>query len=472
MRPLLLFLIHGLGTLAFATSTPTCLVSFATAASSDPNGEALVATTYRDLIERIGTGLSSKTLRDMQAGGNPFEVPDEPGRDRHAIQRRLKEFEMMVDAKEWKIPSTILRLLRDLGQMAERIERGDNVIRQTVDKTVLETPIEFQNSGSAKVSPDGRYLVSQSDLRQAPGQTIFVYDRQTKQLREFTRPNDGVHHGTVFFGPHGDAIWFPLSNGDLKRYPFQNGVPDWTKGTVVGDGTGQFQLHQYKSAGDRHRFFVGLGDETYRVDARDNSRIRVQFPEYLGPDRAALRKFAVIPGTQRLSIISTRTESKTARLETVEFDEHGKLTPVPHTATEWKMRGDGWRGRDPENVLWSKDGKRAYLWGHQTDGSFAVIDTPGGQPRWLFEPSADPLEYRVSDLFLNPVNGDLLVLYGSGRTMKNFIEVIDGETHAAKGRFNVHDHPYEFSFSPDGRIFYAGGNNTLVAIPYSLLIGD
>lgn len=344
--------------------TPACLIGFANTAPGDPESEALIRTTYLDLFEKLGAGVTPETLRQMRSGQNPFEVPEQAETDLHSLRRRLKEFQAMIREKEWDTPAAKERLLTELEKLAVRRSQLEAAKEEALRTTVVEEPIVIPKAGTPILSPDGRYLATWRFDRTSPDKTLLVYDRQTNQLREYTRPTDDVHLGSAFFSPRNDSIWFAMKNGDLKRVPFLNGVPDWKNERTVGDETGNLTMSFYKAAANGHDFYVSLGSEAYRVNPQTGTRVKLNFKDYLKDEKKnELRRFQVVPGGNRLSVMTVDRENQQTKLELVEVDTQGNLTPVAGSLTQWKTRGGQSTGLDPEYMVYSRDGKKAYLWG-------------------------------------------------------------------------------------------------------------
>ncbi len=458
--------------------TPQCLTHFATLAPGDPEAEELVSKTYEELLDQLGVALSPETIAAMRKNEKPFEVPDQNGADLHTLQRRMKEFEELVRKKEWDTPAVRSHLLGALDRRLAALGVASEKQSVAQEATWKDFTIALPRPTDAIESPDGRYLVSTNCGPGTKGAwTINVYDRKAGTLTEV--PGATGYHSDPFFSVDGSELRFPMEKHVFRIVPFKDGVADWSKARVIGEANGVSWPRDYEHGVTPHRFVAGYHPHQLAVfDTSTNTRTKVKIDEFLEtpgtnlPGAKNMRSWGVVPGTDDMFLLYSDEATKKAHVVVASLSADGVLKRKEIRGS-WKYKTDKHDGRDPYHATFTRDGKKILLWGGSSDGSLTVLDGVNATPRTLFfdEAGERNKKLEVQRVEVNPKTGELAVLYKHPWTAVRkggySVEILDPDTLAKKGAFDLPKNFSQAKFSADGETMLANDStNEVLVINY------
>ncbi len=430
-----------------ASARPTCLATFATLPpfSMPAEGERLelISQTYRDLFDQLGESASAETVEAIVNSAKPFEIPPQHGNDLLSLQRRLKEFEVLIAQKGWNDPDTKIHLLSDLRQRALSLRKARTTRQEAIRKGRLEQEvIRLENASRFTPSPDGQYLLTQSA---DTTQQIYHFDTERTETSESPPGYD-----SPVFTADGKAVLFHHGPGKIAYVPFREGKLDWASKHEIGTSLAFLQnLNRVvTSPGDRAYGSIRVQNELFLYDLKDKKRVPVLLNGR--PLAAPSTNWTVAPGTSDLTIADLDEAGTGARAIRYRVAADGTAT-----VTEWRT----FQRFPVKKVQWTAGG---YAVGYTKWDRFLAAALPGKGPAMDLLPKltdTDTGGTSIIDVQPDPSTGDLLVLAKLAAEQFRVVR-FDGKTMNRKSLFDLKGEYLSLHVSPDGkRLVFATGEN-------------
>jgi len=439
-----------------------CLTQFsALAESEDVEPNELVAGTYADLLQRLGSSLSPATLKKM-AKGDPFHAPEQSGLDVLLLNRKLREFRELIEAGGWSAKSFepalaewLERRSGELGQQAGKIEQ------QVAQMEQLKLSWPFRRGSDPGVgeglSPnDGLWL---NVLPERVGQKAkaSLFDLRTRAFIPLAK----IPTGSAHFSADGKKLLWADEGRTLKEFPIVNGVPDFKHPREIGEWSGNGQFKKIHPTSDARIVFgdlVNLGEPAFRVDLVRGEVTEVSFDQFIERGDSVM-EWGVIPGSTDLFVLRVRGSDGLVGLVRLKVSATGDLTEIPDA----RLARANALGKNSEisSVHLSPDG--AYLLTWHDDGKSHVMKDGAVQPIPFQLPAGAAFTFA-------PHKGKLpFLLKGEGQE-KSVLGIWDIENNKLVHSKTISEYPgaLEVRYSSDGEKLYLtwdhGGATSLIYV--------
>ncbi len=437
-----------------------CRFGFASLSPGDPEGTALAATTYRNLIDQLGRSLTPESIRKLKNGENPFHVPAQ-GTQVETLQRKMREFEELLIAHGWRTPELLAAIRSDLAVRLEGIDRGTKAIDQAVNRDWSDREWSMANPHQLAQSPDGRFLVSvEYGFSETDPFSFHLYDRQTKQLTKI--PGGVGKGGQPTFSPDGKELRVQLNQTGYVVLPFESGRVDWASKRILPGMPGSV-LVSTQVPSPHPDTFVGGNDSwpVHLVDVRNNTIVPLPLESILRnpgeTHRPHNRAWGIVPGTDSYFSLYSDPTTKRTHFITWKVSATGALSRGQEMASF--PDGDGIHTPDPSRVVFMPDGKRAFLYGGIYENRVIAYDHPGAAPRVVKEPPAGTTgDLKVIHAAAHPTKNELILLCekrNSSPTV-HWAEILDAQTHRVKAKIPLPVWAFRAQFSNDGESLIVG----------------
>ena len=410
----------------------------------------LVATTYERLLDEVGGAkLTNSTITAMIDGGDPFKVP-RGEHDLLSLQRRIEQFEKMVNEKHRDTGAVSSRLIQVLQLRLSRKERAreeqDTAVRKTWPdydipyRVKFDPPFEYHEA--IAFSPDNRWVV----LPDHPNDTsLSLFDTVTRTTRNYARP---VHLGRYPYFLEGQAgLIFPYQ-GDTGavQVPFSNGELSFAAAKeLVPKDTGA--LGKLFPSSTPNVYFGPLGTlSAVRWDLSTGERGLVIAPI----DTTGKIVFAApVPHQQRYLFVDKIDEQ--FRLIVAAFDPDGKLTVENKNRKSTAPLGPIRFSADGNTLIASGEGlgTRVLVGPTLGDAALVPVTAANGTPEF---------SGRIIKVLPLPDSHDALVITEINGQQKSRVERVNLQWKRSEQSFDL---PYVIRGNPilssDGKVLILSG---------------
>ncbi len=436
-----------------AAVDPLCLLGFASVSAVENLRAAdLVANTYGALLDQLGPHLTPDTLNKMRASQNPFLIPEHAEGDSTALRKHVRGLELLVEAKRWRTPDVIKRLLTDLEARASRVDEANSKKSRSVRQN-SDFDFSLPRGGRVAQSPDGRYFVSVNDSKDTFAISVFDTETGTTSIPATGSGTLRIPH----FSRDGRELRFFVEPGVFGTVPFERGSVLWTKRKLIPVMTGNKLISGQSTGSDPDVFLAGVDAVApeFLVNVKDQKVLPVNLDGVRTVDgrhnpALMLRGWGYIPESDRL-YFRVRNGRQEASYVICKISPDGVITRESVLASfplEFQDRSDR---PDPMEVTFAHDGKKAYLYG--TVGKEYLSVKAVDQPLRVLRTDSGRLgRPEIQSVVAHPTEPLIVLIISEqgANPPKVRAQFIDTRTDTVKADLPLPADVIRASFSPDG----------------------
>ena len=228
-----------LGITLAASAQVSCLVSFASLSPEEQRIERLAMETYVKLWEQLGRKADEKTVKAILDNGDPFHVP-ENALALSQLRKNLGEFRKLLEQSSGNSETVRAQFLESLRGRLASTESARQTRQVAIAKVWPEMKFKYaQDFDTYSVSEDSNWLAFTSPPHEKT--RLVIANLLTNTTAEYQAPPE-LNVANPRYAPDGRGIFISRPNLQLEYIPLNNGVPDFTARSMIGDSVATFQF--------------------------------------------------------------------------------------------------------------------------------------------------------------------------------------------------------------------------------------
>ncbi len=343
-----------------------CGISFASLPDKDGDPRELVSFTYQKLLDQLGREVRSNAeLETIAASANPFDIAEPAGKDLGPLRKSMREFEAMLAGKGWRTDAVVDRIRADLRVSAQKLQTTADLNQDTLEKNLPDIKFDLPYGRYQTASPDARWILADNWWSGPQVGGLNIYDTRHRKLT--FQPSPPGTWSDPTFSHDGKHLMFVTERSTLLKFPFQEGIVDWSKGKESGSPTpsefGAVDAKIMRRAAHDDRILAGpeLG-YLFLHDPAVGTRHKIEVRKTLTGYENAV-DVGLIPKTDLLYFVIYDKEKKLRRIQTYQVSADGKLVPQQELGSWVQQDPEQKIKAAPSQVNWLPNGKLVLTFG-------------------------------------------------------------------------------------------------------------